>query len=98
MLCGVCVSVGQRDKGWIGRPGGDLLSRALRHSTMGAGAFHVRVRDGIGCRFPAIATRSSNQPTHDVCGFVGVGSGFLCVCECVDDCCAWGVTLSLSGD
>ena len=47
----------------LGGPGGDLLSRVLRHSTMGAGAFHVRVRDGIGCRFPAIATRSSNIPT-----------------------------------
>src|SRR6201996_6371452 len=48
--------------GWIGRPGGDLLSRALRHSTMGAGAFHGRVRDGIGCRRPAMTTRSSNPP------------------------------------
>ena len=46
--------------GWIGRPGGDLLSRALRHSTMGAGVFHVRVRDGIGCGLPAMATRFSN--------------------------------------
>src|ERR1700761_2831299 len=49
-------------RGWMGRPGGDLLSRALRHSTMGAGEFHGRVRDGIGCRLPAIATRSSNPP------------------------------------
>jgi hypothetical protein len=48
--------------GWIGRPGGDLLSRALRRSTMGAGVFHGRVRDGIGCRLPAMATRSSNPP------------------------------------
>jgi hypothetical protein len=44
---------------WIGRPGGDLLSRALRHSTMGAGGFHGRVREGIGCGPPAKATRSS---------------------------------------
>ena len=43
-----------------GRPGGDLLSRALGHSTMGAGGFHGRVRDGIGCSPPAIATRSSS--------------------------------------
>ena len=50
---GVCV-------GWAGGPGGDLLSRALRHSTMGAGGFHGRVRDGIGCRPPAKATRSSS--------------------------------------
>ncbi len=46
--------------GCVGRPGGDLLSRALRRSTMGAGGFHVRVRDGIGCSLPAKATRSSN--------------------------------------
>ena len=30
------------------RSGGDRLSRVLRHSTMGAGAFNGRVRDGIG--------------------------------------------------
>src|SRR3984885_4039424 len=61
--------------GWIGRPGGDLLSRALRHSTMGAGGFHGRVRDGIGCGPPAKATRSSNPPWL-VSGF---GSGLRCV-------------------
>ena len=55
VLCGLCVCFV-----WIGRPGGDLLSRALRHSTMGAGGFHGRVRDGIGCGLPAVATRSSN--------------------------------------
>ena len=33
-------------------PGGDLLSRALRHSTIGAEGFHGRVRDGIGCWGP----------------------------------------------
>ena len=38
------------------RPGGDRLSRALWRSTMGAGAFHGRVRDGIGCAVPAMAT------------------------------------------
>ena len=38
-------------------PGSDLLSRALRHSTMGAEDFHGRVRDGIGCRLLAITTR-----------------------------------------
>ncbi|KAF3945642.1 hypothetical protein CMV_028003, partial [Castanea mollissima] len=37
--------------------GGDRLSRALRHSTMGAGAFNGRVRDGIGFW----ARRSSHQ-------------------------------------
>ena len=33
-------------------PGSDLLSRALRHSTIGAEGFHGRVRDGIGCWGP----------------------------------------------
>jgi hypothetical protein len=35
--------------GGFGRPGGDLLFRALRRSTIGAEGFHGRVRDGIGC-------------------------------------------------
>jgi hypothetical protein len=52
--CGVRV-----DGGRVGRPGGDLLSRGLGRSTMGAGGFHGRVRDGIGCGPPAMATRSS---------------------------------------
>ena len=30
------------------RSGGDRLSRVLRHSTIGAGVFNGRVRDGIG--------------------------------------------------
>ena len=54
--------VGDGYVGCIGRPGGDLLSHVLRRSTMGAGGFHGRVRDGIGCSLPAKATRSSNAP------------------------------------
>ena len=45
----------------FGRPGNDLLSRALRHSTIGARGLHGRVRNGIGCGPPAIATRSSKR-------------------------------------
>lgn len=41
------------------RPGSDLLSRVLRRSTIGAGAFHGRVRNGNGCSRPAITTRSA---------------------------------------
>ena len=33
-------------------PGGVLLFRALRRSTIGAEGFHGRVRDGIGCLAP----------------------------------------------
>ena len=50
----------------LGRPGGDLLSRALRRSTIGAEGFHGRVRDGIGCIFP----RNSHQVIEDHKGWV----------------------------
>src|SRR5438552_19087724 len=36
----------------FGGPGGDLLFRAFRRSTIGAEGFHGRVRDGIGCFAP----------------------------------------------
>ena len=45
----------------ICRPGGDLLSRVLRRSTIGAGAFHGRVRNGNGCSRPAMTTRSAKR-------------------------------------
>ena len=48
----------------MGRSGGDRLSRVLRHSTIGAGAFNGRVRDGIGFW----AHRSNHQ--------TGAGQGF----------------------
>lgn len=41
----------------LGRPGNDLLSRVLRRSTIGAGAFHGRVRDGIGWGTDAMVTK-----------------------------------------
>ena len=43
------------------RPGSDLLSRVLRRSTIGAGAFHGRVRNGNGCGRPAMTTRSAKR-------------------------------------
>jgi hypothetical protein len=59
---------------------------------MGAGGFHGRVRDGIGCGPPAMATRSSNPPSEQtreqtpvILGLVtgvcpgGGGSGVICV-------------------
>ena len=62
----VCGSVPAFVCGWVpadaghdgfGGPGGDRLSRALRHSTMGAETFDGRVRDGIGSGCLAWATR-----------------------------------------
>ena len=43
------------------RPGDDLLSQVLRHSTIGAGAFDGRVRDGIGSDHLAKATRPAKD-------------------------------------
>ena len=47
------------------RPGSDLLSRVLRQSTIGAGAFHGRVRNGTGCSHPAITTRSAKNNEYE---------------------------------
>ena len=43
------------------RPGSDLLFRVLGRSTIGAEGFHGRVRDGIGCRPLAMATRPAKN-------------------------------------
>jgi hypothetical protein len=43
------------------RPGSDLLSRVLRRSTIGAGGFNGRVRNGIGFRPPARTTRPAKH-------------------------------------
>src|SRR6266498_4398704 len=48
----------------LGRPGSDLLFQVLRLSTIGAGKFNGRVRDGIGFGLPANTTR----PAKDVAG------------------------------
>src|SRR5439155_10883059 len=45
----------------LGRPGSDVLSQVLGLSTIGAGEFNGRVRDGIGFRPPAIATRPAKD-------------------------------------
>ena len=37
--------------------GDDLLSRTLRHTTIGAGAFHFRVRDGMGWGHTAVVAK-----------------------------------------
>ena len=43
------------------RFGGDLLSRVLRRSTIGAAALNGRVRDGIGCFARALATKPAKR-------------------------------------
>ena len=46
-------------------PGDDLLSRVLRHSTIGAEVFNGRVRDGIGFYAPRSSHRAGER---QVCG------------------------------
>ena len=60
-------------------PGGDLLSRRLSGSTMGAGVFHGRVRDGIGCVNAAMGTRPPNPRGLARAGFWVVRDGWLWV-------------------
>ncbi len=70
----------------LGRPGGDLLSHALRRSTIGAEGFHGRVRDGIGCFTPrhshqAVQSRSAialslHRFTASSCGSFAVSQIF----------------------
>jgi hypothetical protein len=49
----------------LGRPGGDLLSRALRRSTIGPEGLNDRVRNGIGWGPPGKTTRST-KPIRNV--------------------------------
>ena len=51
-LMPVSVLIVKRRMSVLGRSGDDLLSRVLRHSTIGAEAFNGRVRDGIGFLAP----------------------------------------------
>src|SRR5580700_3592222 len=50
----------------LGRPGGDLLSRALRRSTIGPGGLNDRVRNGIGWGTPGKTTRSTKRMREDI--------------------------------
>ena len=61
---GEASSLRRRQEGSdLGGSGDDLLSRVLRHSTMGAEAFNGRVRDGIGFWAP----RSSHRTGQGQC-------------------------------
>jgi hypothetical protein len=58
----------------LGRPGSDLLFQALRLSTIGAGEFNGRVRDGIGFRLPANTTRSAKDGNEASWNFTRVAA------------------------
>ena len=48
---------------FLTRFGSDLLSHALRRSTIGAAVLNCRVRDGIGCFTCAMTTKPRKEPT-----------------------------------
>ncbi len=56
-----CKIIDREEVSVLGRPGSDLLFQALRLSTIGAGEFNGRVRDGIGFRLPANTTRPAKD-------------------------------------
>ncbi len=60
---GVFLKCRNRDEGKsvLGRPGSDLLFQVLRLSTIGAGEFNGRVRNGIGFRLSAKTTRPAKD-------------------------------------
>ena len=55
---------------WGKAPGDDLLLHGLSHTTIGAVAFHFRVRDGIGWFHNAMVTRETvgGFAVSTVCG------------------------------
>ncbi len=56
-----------REKGDFTRFGGDLLSRGLSPSTIGAAVLNFRVRDGTGCFTCAMTTKPRKIPTSRLC-------------------------------
>ena len=49
---------------WFEALSDDLLSHGLSHTTIGAGAFHFRVRDGIGWDHTAMVARKAIGVAH----------------------------------
>ena len=70
-----CVQIEKRPV--LARFGNDLLSHALRRSTIGATVLNGRVRDGIGCFTRAMITKPGENWTHETTSsatFVPVGT------------------------
>ena len=72
---GLAVCDGGFRRSVLYRPGGDRLSRGLSRSTIGAGGFNGRVRNGIGWNSPAMTTRSIKNASKTLKKIV-----FVCVC------------------
>ncbi len=59
---GCFILIVLREFGDLFRFGGDLLSRGLSPSTIGAAALNFRVRDGTGCFARAMTTKPKKIP------------------------------------
>ena len=57
----LCSWIVKRSFSVLCRPGSDLLSQGLSHSTIGAEEFNGRVRDGIGFKLLARTTRPAKD-------------------------------------
>ena len=66
-------------------PGSDLLSHGLSHTTIGAGAFHFRVRDGIGWDHAAVSAREAVKPSRSGAPWACIGLGRNKVCSLIDE-------------
>ena len=55
------ISLQRYEDMFLIRFGSDLLSHALRRSTISAAALNCRVRDGIGCFARAMTTKSKKE-------------------------------------
>src|SRR6266702_1094644 len=70
----ICAGIYREEANVLGRPGSDLLFQVLRLSTIGAGKFNGRVRDGIGYRLPANTTRPAKDAQEVDDRDAGVGN------------------------
>ena len=60
-----CVRESKEEISVLCRPGSDLLSQGLSHSTIGAEEFNGRVRNGIGLRLFAKTTRPAKDRIYE---------------------------------
>lgn len=76
------ITISRRGIVVLGRPGSDLLSQGLSHSTIGAEEFNGRVRDGIGFKLLARTTRpAKDKDTKQALVVSGNGEWRAAICS-----------------
>lgn len=80
---GSVILISFREKWAFTRFGGDLLSRGLSPSTIGAAVLNFRVRDGTGCFTCAMTTKPRKSPCRlSCCARKRQVAGSVFACEC----------------